>query len=105
MPKRKKISTIVIAEAGVNHNGNIKMAYKLVDMAKRCGVDFIKFQTSIPSMHISKYACKADYQIKNIGKKLSQLEMAKNISLSYQDFKKISKYCKKKKNKFSFNSF
>lgn len=105
MPKRKKISTIVIAEAGVNHNGNIKMAYKLVDMAKRCGVDFIKFQTSIPSMHISKYARKADYQIKNIGKKLSQLEMAKNISLSYQDFKKISKYCKKKKINFLSTAF
>ena len=49
MSLKKKKPTIIIAEAGVNHNGNIKLAYKLVDMAKRCGADFIKFQTSIPS--------------------------------------------------------
>ncbi len=105
MSKSKKNSTIIIAEAGVNHNGNIKLAYKLVDMAKRCGADFIKFQTSIPSRHISKYANKANYQIKNIGKKLSQLEMANKISLPYQDFKKISKYCKKKKINFLSTAF
>ena len=105
MSKSKKNSTIIIAEAGVNHNGNIKLAYKLVDMAKRCGADFIKFQTSIPSRHISKYANKASYQIKNIGKKLSQLEMANKISLSYQDFKKISKYCNKKKINFLSTAF
>ena len=65
---KKNSPTIIIAEAGVNHNGNIKLAFKLIDMAKRCGADFIKFQTSIPSMHISKYALKAKYQIKNTGK-------------------------------------
>ncbi len=100
---KKLGSTIVIAEAGVNHNGNIKLAYKLVDMAKRCNADFIKFQTSIPRLHISKNAIKANYQIKNTGKKQTQLEMSKKISLSYADFKKIAKYCKKKKDKFLIN--
>ena len=47
---------IIIAEAGPNHNGELKLAYKLVDVAKRCGADFIKFQTSIPALHISKIA-------------------------------------------------
>ena len=55
---------IIIAEAGVNHNGKLKLAYKLVDVAKKCGADFIKFQTSIPELHISKFAKKANYQKK-----------------------------------------
>ena len=74
-------------------------------MAKRCGADFIKFQTSIPSMHISKHAIKAKYQIKNTGNKQSQLEMSKKITLSYDDFKKISKYCRKKKINFLSTAF
>ena len=72
---------IIIAEAGPNHNGQLKLAYKLVNVAKRCGADFIKFQTSIPELHISKIAKKADYQVKNTSKKETQLEMAKKISL------------------------
>ena len=50
---------ILIAEAGPNHNGKLKLAYKLVDIAKKCGADFVKFQTSIPEMHISRFAQKA----------------------------------------------
>jgi N,N'-diacetyllegionaminate synthase len=105
MTNKKNLSITIIAEAGVNHNGNIKLAYKLVDMAKRCGADFIKFQTSIPSMHISKHALKAKYQIKNTGNKQNQLEMSKKISLSYDEFKKISNYCKKKKINFLSTAF
>lgn len=103
--KKKKSSIIIIAEAGVNHNGNIKLAYKLVDMAKRCGADFIKFQTSIPSLHISSHAVKAAYQIKNTGNRQTQLEMSKKFTLSYEDFKKIHKYCKKKKINFLSTAF
>ena len=88
---------IIIAEAGVNHNGNINLAYRLVDMAKKCGADYVKFQTSIPELHISKNAQKARYQIINTGNKSTQLEMSKNFSLDYSDFRKINKYCKKKK--------
>ena len=97
--------TIIIAEGGVNHNGKIKLAYKLVDMAKRCGADFIKFQTSKPHLHISKHAIKAKYQIANTRNKQTQLEMSKNISLSYNEFKKLHKYCKKKKINFLSTAF
>ena len=96
---------IIIAEAGPNHNGKLKLAYKLVDVAKRCGADFIKFQTSIPSLHISKIAKKAHYQIKNTRKNETQLEMAKKISLSYMQFRKIKKYCQIKKIEFLSTPF
>ena len=59
---KKKV--IIIAEAGQNHNGKINLAYKLVDVAKSAGADFVKFQTSIPELHISKFAGKAHYQKK-----------------------------------------
>jgi len=96
---------IVIAEAGQNHNGQLKMAYKLVDAAKKCGADFVKFQTSIPKLHISKFAKKANYQIKNWKEKGSQLQMLQKLSLTYQDFKKIKKYCSKKKIEFLSTPF
>ena len=73
------MKTKIIAEVGVNHNGKLKLAYKLVDLAKRCGADFVKFQTSIPELHISKIAKKANYQIRNTQKKETQLEMIKKI--------------------------
>ena len=50
--------TLIIAEAVPNHNGKLKLAYKLVDLAKKCGADFVKFQTAIPELHISKFAQK-----------------------------------------------
>ena len=96
---------IVIAEAGQNHNGKLKMAYKLIDVAKRCGADFVKFQTSIPKLHVSKFAKKANYQMKNWKKKESQLQMLQKISLTYQDFKKIKKYCGKRKIEFISTPF
>ena len=96
---------IVIAEAGQNHNGKLKLAYKLIDGAKKCGADFIKFQTSIPKLHISKFAKKANYQIKNWQKKGNQLQMLQKLSLTYNDFKKLKKYCKKKKIEFLSTPF
>ena len=96
---------IIIAEAGQNHNGKLKFAYRLVDVAKRCGADFVKFQTSIPELHISKFAKKANYQIKNWKKKESQLQMLQKLCLTYDDFKKIKKYCKKKKIEFLSTPF
>jgi len=96
---------IVIAEAGPNHNGKLKLAYKLVDLAKNCGADFIKFQTSIPELHISKFAEKAHYQNKNTLKKETQLEMAKKITLTYAQFRKVKKYCQKKKIEFLSTPF
>ena len=93
--------TIIIAEVGPNHNGSLKIAKRFVDIISKSGADFIKFQTSIPSDHISKYASKAKYQKKNTKNyKETQLEMAKNISLKYDEFIALYKYCKKKKSNF-----
>ena len=96
---------ILVAEAGPNHNGKLKLAYKLVDLAKKCGADFVKFQTSIPEMHISKFAQKAKYQIKNTRRGGSQLEMSKKISLTYDQFRKLKRYCRKRKIEFLSTPF
>ena len=82
----------IIAEAGVNHNGNINLAYKLVDVAKEAEVDAIKFQTFKTEKVISKYADMASYQKKNLSTKESQYEMVKKLELSYKEFKKLKKY-------------
>ena len=66
----KKQKTIIIAEIGVNHNGNINLAYKLIDKASEAGADYAKFQTSIASYHISKYP-KSRISKKNTKKKPS----------------------------------
>ena len=96
---------IIIAEAGPNHNGKLNLAFKLVDIAKRCGADFIKFQTSIPELHISKFAKKANYQLKNTSKKETQLQMSKKITLTYDQFLKLNKYCRRKKINFLSTPF
>ncbi len=95
----------IIAEAGPNHNGKINLALKLVDLAKSCGADYVKFQTSIPKNHISKFATKANYQKINTKKNENQLKMAEKISLSFDDFLKIKKYCNKKKIGFLSTAF
>ena len=96
---------LIIAEAGPNHNGKLKLAYELVDLAKKCGADFVKFQTSIPELHISRFAQKAKYQIKNTRSKGSQLEMIKKITLSYGQFRLLKNYCKKKNIEFLSTPF
>ena len=85
--------TFIIAEAGVNHNGSIDLAYKLIDAAIDSGVDAIKFQTFKAEKLVSKSAEMANYQKDNIGKIESQLEMIKKLELSYQDFKQLNDYC------------
>ena len=96
---------IVIAEVGPNHNGKIRLARKLIDIAKDCGADFIKFQTSIPELHISKFAKKANYQSKNTSREETQLQMAKKNSLTFEQFRQLNKYCKKKKINFLSTAF
>lgn len=99
--KNKKIGekspSFIIAEAGVNHNGNIKLAKKLIDKAKEAGVDAIKFQTFKTEDIVTKQASQAKYQAKNIGKKESQYEMLKRLELSEKDFIELKKYCDGKK--------
>ena len=93
----KKPKTLIIAEVGPNHNGNLKLAYKYIDICKKIGADVVKFQTSVPHLHISRFAQMAKYQIKNCKFNSSQLKMASKISLPLNDFIKLKKYCSKKK--------
>jgi len=99
----KKI--FVIAEAGVNHNGSLKKAYKLVDIAKKSGADAVKFQTFIASEEISKGSPKAKYQINRKNKKEDQLEMVKKLEIPFFEQKKIFNYCKKKNIEFISSPF
>ena len=86
-------NVFIIAEAGVNHNGDLSKAFKLIDEAKRAGADAVKFQTSKPSKSISKYTKIAKYQINNIGKEISMIELANKLSLPFENFIKLKKYC------------
>ena len=84
--------TIIIAEAGVNHNGSMTMAKQLIDTAKRCGVDYVKFQTTkSPETITSKFARMADYQKKNLNKNESQQEMLQKILLRMEDFAELNR--------------
>lgn len=91
---------IIIAEAGVNHNGDIDLALKLVDEAKKCGADYVKFQTFKTELIVDRTAPKAAYQNMSVGEEISQFDMIKNLELKYEDFHLISDYCKKTEIKF-----
>jgi len=95
----------IIAEAGVNHNGNLENAKKLVDVASEAGADFVKFQTFIAEKSISKLAAKAEYQIINAGAKETQLEMVKKLELSEYDHDQLIAYCSEKNIKFLSTPF
>lgn len=82
----------IVAEIGCNHNGDPKLAKQMIDIAKDCGVDAVKFQTFNSSLLISKYAEKAEYQKKNTGSEESQLEMTKKLELSHEDYINLKKY-------------
>ena len=84
----------IIAEAGVNHNGNIIIAKKMIDFAKEAGVDYIKFQTFIPENLVSKYAKIAEYQKIATVSDESQLQMLRKLMLSKNEFIELSDYCK-----------
>jgi len=83
----------ILAEAGVNHNGNLDLAYQLIEVAKKSGADAIKFQTFKSDKVISANAEKAEYQKQTTGSDESQLDMVKKLELSYDDFKKIYLKC------------
>lgn len=90
------MSVFIIAEAGVNHNGDLDLAKRLVDMAKDCGADAIKFQTFKAEESTGNFAEKAEYQNKNDKTQESQLEMIKKLELPFEYFKKIQDYCQEK---------
>ena len=97
--------TIIIAEAGVNHNGDIKLAKKLIDVADQAGVDYVKFQTFKANKLVTKKAKRAEYQDANIKNNDSQFEMLKKLELSQEDHYSLIKYCKAKKVKFLSTGF
>ena len=90
------MSVFIIAEAGVNHNGLIENAYKLVDVAVEAGVDAVKFQTFKAKNLVTKNANKADYQKQRTNKSETQFEMINKLELDIDAHKKIIKYCKAK---------
>ena len=84
---------LIIAEAGVNHNGDLKLAKELALKAKEAGADIVKFQTFIPENLVTDSAEKAGYQKETTGEKESQLEMLKKLALSKDDFIELKRYC------------
>ena len=84
---------LIIAEAGVNHNGDIEIAKKLCLEAKKSGADVVKFQTWITDRIITKTVRQADYQINNTGNNQSQYQMLKKLELTFEQFRKIKEYC------------
>ena len=98
--------TIIIAEAGVNHNGSIDMAKQLVLKAKEVGVDYIKFQTFKASKLVTKSAKQAEYQQKNIGNgEDSQYQMLKKLELSPEEHQILIDYCDELGIKFFSTAF
>ena len=85
--------TTVIAEAGVYHNGSITIAKEMVRVAKECGADIVKFQTSNLDSLVSDWAEMAEYQTKAVGSKGTQKEMLGDLVLDYEEFTELARYC------------
>ena len=97
---------LIIAEAGVNHNGSLELAKHLIDKAVEAGVDVIKFQTFKSEKLVSKTARQAEYQQRNIGKKdEGQLAMLKKLELSQADHEELISYCNERGIRFFSTAF
>ena len=90
---REKLKTLIIAEAGVNHNGDINLARKLIDVASNAGADFVKFQTFNVDKLVTAHAKKAEYQSKNTSGDSSQYEMLKDLELSHESHLRLQSHC------------
>ena len=89
--KKKNKKTYIIAEAGVNHNGSLKLAKKLIEVAKNCGADCVKFQLFKSENLVQNSTPLASYQKKNIKMKINQNQMLKNLEMSEKKKKKYKK--------------
>lgn len=97
---------LIIAEAGVNHNGDIDLAKKLIDVAVDAGVDYVKFQTFNSEKLVSQSAKKASYQIENTKDSTeNQLQMLKKLELSREQHNELISYCKQKNISFFSTAF
>lgn len=104
---KDKDEPVIIAEAGSNHNGDLEIAKKMVDVAKKAKADIVKFQAFKSDKEISKFAPKARYQKKNTSIKegKNQLELCRSLELSESDLKDIKDYCDKAKMPFLCTAF
>jgi N,N'-diacetyllegionaminate synthase len=100
-----KKHVVIIAEAGVNHNGSIDLAKKLIDAAAAAGADYVKFQTFKTENLVDKKAVKADYQIQNTQSEGSQFDMLKKLELSEADHHILRAYCNEKNIHFLSTAF
>jgi len=91
----KGCPVFVVAEAGVNHNGDMAIAKQLIDVAANCEVDAIKFQTLNASNYISRYAPKANYQLEATDRQESQVDMVRKFELSKDQHIELMCHCKK----------
>lgn len=89
----KAVGVYIIAEAGVNHNGDIRLAKKLCRAAKNAGADAVKFQTWVTEKIITRNVKQAGYQSENTRKNQSQFDMLKDLELTYDEFREIKNYC------------
>jgi N,N'-diacetyllegionaminate synthase len=103
--KSENPSTFIIAEVGVNHNADFKMALELIDTAVLAGVDAVKFQTAIPELVVTKSARKAAYQERSTGADESQLAMIKKLLFPLEVHRDIKKYCESKSVVFFSTAF
>lgn len=99
------MKTYIIAEAGVNHNGSLDLAFALVDSAVEAKVDAVKFQTFKTENLVTKIAKQAIYQMENIGTETSQFEMLKKLELPHEAFVQLKNYCDKKQIEFLSTPF
>jgi N,N'-diacetyllegionaminate synthase len=100
-----KNKLIIIAEAGVNHNGSLKIAKKIINLAVLGGADYVKFQSFKADNLVTDYAPTAKYQTNNLKKTITQHNLLKKLELSMSQHKIIINYCKKKKIKFLSSVF
>ena len=87
------MKTLIIAEAGVNHNGDLGLAKKMAVVAKNAGADIVKYQTAVPELVISKFAQKAEYQKEQTGDGESQLDMVRRIHFGFAQHRELKEYC------------